>query len=95
MNVTVQLQDSARVALRTLDESDRRELQTWLDNLARWDHDERLRSMAKPSAEANVSVLDTGHDLALFFTLDERAKRITVVDLSKPSRWKNVPVAAG
>lgn len=95
MNVTVQLHESARAALRTLDESDRREMQTWLDNLTRWDRDERLRAMAKPSAEANVSVLDTGRDLALFFTLDERAKRITVVDLSKPSRWKHVPVAAG
>jgi len=85
---------SVDVAIRTLDESERRKVFAWLQHLENWEHDEHVREMSKPTIEKDVYVLNTSDDIRLFFTLDLPNHEISVIDLAKPSRFENVPVAS-
>jgi hypothetical protein len=69
------------IALRTLDEEDRRRVLAWLGHLENWEGDPFVRehSHKLPSAE-DVYVLKTSADLWIFFKLEPA--RIVVLDVA-------------
>lgn len=70
------------VALRTLDEANRRRVYLWFDRLAKWDGDDFVRSHShRLESVPGVYVLKTGTDLRIFFQLDEDT--VTILDLAK------------
>jgi hypothetical protein len=75
------------MALRTLDDDDRRKVFAWFTHLGNWENDEHVRGMTKPTVERGTYALNTTDDLRIFFKLNEAEKEIVVVDLSKPSRF--------
>jgi mRNA-degrading endonuclease RelE of RelBE toxin-antitoxin system len=85
---------SVDAAIRTLDESDRRKVFSWLQHLENWEKDEHVRKMAKLTKYKDVYVLNTSDDLRIFFKLDLLKQEISIIDIAKPSRFKNVPVAS-
>jgi len=85
---------SINAAIRTLDEEDRRKVFAWLDHLENWENDEHVRKMSKRTTEKDVYVLNTSDDIRIFFQLDTRKQEISIVDIAKPSRFENVPVAS-
>jgi mRNA-degrading endonuclease RelE of RelBE toxin-antitoxin system len=84
---------SVTVAIRTLCEEDRRKIIAWFDHLGNWEHDEHVQKLSKKTSEKDVYVLNTSDDLRIFFQLDIPKQEIVIVDIAKPSRFKNVPVA--
>jgi mRNA-degrading endonuclease RelE of RelBE toxin-antitoxin system len=84
---------SVEAAIRTLDEAERRKVFAWLDHLANWENDEHVRKLSKPTRDKNVFVLNTSDDIRIFFELDSAKKEISILDISRPSRFDNVPVA--
>jgi hypothetical protein len=87
-------QRSVDAAIRTLDESEQPKVFQWLRHLENWENDEHVRRMAKLTPYKDVYVLDTSDDLRIFFKLDVSKQEISVIDLAKPSRFANVPVAS-
>jgi hypothetical protein len=85
---------SVDAAIRTLDESERRKVFAWLQHLENWENDEHVRKMSKSTVDKDVHVLNTSDDLRIFFKLDLARKEISVIDIAKPSRFENVPVAS-
>ncbi len=85
---------SVDAAIRTLDENDQRKLFAWLQHLENWDNDQHVRKMSKLTTYKDVYVLNTSDDLRIFFKLDPQKKEISVIDIAKPSRFENVPVAS-
>jgi mRNA-degrading endonuclease RelE of RelBE toxin-antitoxin system len=70
------------VALRTLDEENRRKVHAWFDHLANWDGDEFVRSRSHGlESSPNVYVLKTSTDLRIFFTIANNT--ITIIDIAK------------
>ncbi len=82
-------------AVRTLDESDRGKVFAWFQHLENWQIDEHVRTMSKPTGTADVYVLNTADDIRIFFELDLAKNEISILDIAKPSRFANVPVASG
>ena len=60
----------------------------WLGHLANWENDQATRDASKPSVYENVFVLTTSDDIRISFSLDNEKHEITVLDLSKPSRFE-------
>jgi hypothetical protein len=65
----------------------------WLDHLENWENDEQVRKMSKRTAYQDVYVLNTSDDIRIFFKLDLQNNKISIIDIAKPSRFENVPVA--
>lgn len=85
---------SVDAAIRTLDDGDRRKVFSWFDTLGNWENDEHVRKMAKSAVAKGVYVLDTADDIRIFFSIDVDRREISIVDIAKPSRFEDVPVAA-
>lgn len=90
----VSKQRSVDAAIRTLSEEERRKVFAWLDHLENWENDEQVRKMSKQTICKDVYVLNTSDDIQIFFKIDINGKEITVIDIAKPSRFQNVPVAS-
>jgi mRNA-degrading endonuclease RelE of RelBE toxin-antitoxin system len=70
------------LALRTLDEDNRRRVHSWFGHLANWDADEFARSHSYSlDSIPGVHVLKTGTDFRIFFRVQENT--ITVLDIGK------------
>ncbi len=82
------------MALRTLDADERQKVLSWFDHLANWENDEHVRKMAKAMPYQNTFFIDTPDDMRIFFTLDNTAREIVVLDLAKPSRFEAVGAAS-
>jgi hypothetical protein len=85
---------SVDAAIRTLDESERGKVFAWLHHLENWENDEHVRKMSKRTSHDDVYVLNTSDDLRIFFKLDGPNQEISIIDIAKPSRFENVPVAS-
>lgn len=71
---------SVNVALRTLDDANRRRVRAWFDHLANWDGDEFVRKHSHSlDSLAGVYVLKTSSDWRIFFTI--QGNTLTVVDI--------------
>jgi mRNA-degrading endonuclease RelE of RelBE toxin-antitoxin system len=82
----MQLNLSERVitALSTLGSDDRRRVEVWFGYLRNWDEDPFVRSHSVPLTVQGKPVLmfRTSTDVRIFYTVDEQAETITVVDLT-------------
>lgn len=78
---------TVELALRTLDENDRRQVFSWFDHLKNWENDEHVRKMVKPTVERDIYALNTSDDMRIFFRLNEAEGEIVIVDLARPSRF--------
>jgi mRNA-degrading endonuclease RelE of RelBE toxin-antitoxin system len=68
------------VALRTLDDENRRKVKAWFDSLANWDGDEFVRKHSHSlDSLPGVYVLKTSSDWRIFFTI--QGNTLTVVDI--------------
>jgi mRNA-degrading endonuclease RelE of RelBE toxin-antitoxin system len=83
---------SVDAAIRTLSDEDRRKVSVWLTRLKNWENDEHTRKISKTTVDKSVHVLNTTDDIRIFFKLDQEAKEITILDIAKPSRFKNINV---
>jgi hypothetical protein len=90
----VNQEQSVHAAVRTLDEEDRRKALAWFQHLGNWENDARVRKMSKPTRDEDVYALNTTDDLRIFFKLDLPKQQITILDIAKPSRFGNVPLAS-
>jgi hypothetical protein len=78
---------SVEFALGTLAPAERQKALAWLDHLANWENDPQTRAASKPSNYRNVQVLTTSDDISISFSLDSENSEITVLDITKPSRF--------
>jgi mRNA-degrading endonuclease RelE of RelBE toxin-antitoxin system len=78
---------SVVAAIKTLGAEESRKVLSWLDHLQDWENDAHLRGSSKAMSYENTYVLNTSDDMRIFFTLDVKKKTITIVDISKPSRF--------
>lgn len=79
----VKLTQPAEIALRTLNQEDRRRVAAWLDHLKNWENDSFVRENTRPLATngaEKVYILRTSMDLFIFFTIDDR--EIQVLDMA-------------
>jgi mRNA-degrading endonuclease RelE of RelBE toxin-antitoxin system len=90
----VSKQRSVDAAIRTLSDEDRRKVFAWLGHLENWENDEQVRKMSKRTSYQNAYVLNTSDDIRIFFKLDLQNNEISIIDIAKPSRFENVPVAS-
>jgi mRNA-degrading endonuclease RelE of RelBE toxin-antitoxin system len=90
----VSKQRSVDAAIRTLDEVERRKVSSWFNHLENWENDEHVRTMSRSTAYKDVYVLNTSDDIRIFFKLDLSKQEISIIDIAKPSRFENVPVAS-
>lgn len=69
------------IALRTLGDEDRRQLDAWFDHLKNWKKDPTIRRLSKklPSAD-NVYALETSSDFWIFFRLEQ--DEIVLLDIA-------------
>jgi hypothetical protein len=75
------LTQPVHIALRTLDEDDRRKVTAWLDHLRNWENDDFLRKHShKLESSEDVYVLQTTTDFRIFFTIEK--DKITVLDIA-------------
>jgi mRNA-degrading endonuclease RelE of RelBE toxin-antitoxin system len=73
---------SVEVALRTLDDDNRRRVHDWFGHLANWDGDEFVRSHSHSlDSIPGVYVLKTSTDLRIFFTI--HGNTVTIIDIAK------------
>lgn len=69
------------IALRTLDDEDRRRVHAWFDHLRNWDSDSFVRSHSVPlKSVKGVYIFRTTSDFRIFFRFD--GDTITVLDLT-------------
>jgi mRNA-degrading endonuclease RelE of RelBE toxin-antitoxin system len=85
---------SVVAAIRTLDDSDRRKVFAWLQHLENWENDSHVRKLSKSTPYEGVYALNTPDDIRIFFKLDLPNQQIEIIDIAKPSRFENVPVAS-
>jgi mRNA-degrading endonuclease RelE of RelBE toxin-antitoxin system len=72
---------AVEVALRTLDEENRRHVRSWFDRLANQDEDDFVRSHSHSlSSIPGVQVLKTSTDLRIFFRME--GNTITILDVA-------------
>lgn len=79
-----------RAAIRTLNEEDQRKVSAWIHHLENWENDKHLQKMSKPTTFKDVYALNTSEDIMIFFQLNLPKKEISIIDIAKPSRFKNV-----
>jgi hypothetical protein len=80
MNVI--LTQPVEIALRTLDEDDRRRVVAWLDCLKNWETDDYVRKRSHQlNPDEDVYVLKTSTDIRIFFRLEPDA--IAVLDIAR------------
>jgi mRNA-degrading endonuclease RelE of RelBE toxin-antitoxin system len=73
---------AVEVALRTLDDDNRRQVQAWADHLANWDGDALVRSHSHSlDSIPGVYVLKTSTDLRIFFKI--HGNTVTIIDIAK------------
>jgi hypothetical protein len=89
----VSKQRSVDAAIRTLSEEERRKVFAWLGHLENWENDEQVQKRSKRTTYQDVYVLNTSDDIRIFFKLDLKNNEISIIDIAKPSRFENVPVA--
>jgi hypothetical protein len=78
------LAEPAEIALRTLEQDDRRRVNALCDALKNWENDATIRSRSKLLAgDDGTYVLDTSTDICIFFTFDQG--RIVVLDIARRS----------
>jgi mRNA-degrading endonuclease RelE of RelBE toxin-antitoxin system len=76
----VVMKPSVEVALRTLDDANRRRVHSWFRHLANWDGDEFVRSRSHElESIPGAYVLQTNTDLRIFFTIQENT--ISILDI--------------
>lgn len=93
--MTVSLNHTADIAMRTLGEEDRRKVFAWIDNLKRWEEDSFVRSKAKKldvKTSENVFVLNTSTDLSILFVL--HVDHIELIDIARPASLETVRQAS-
>lgn len=78
---------SVDFAIRTLTPSERQRVSASLDHLANWENEPHTREASKASIYKNVFVLTTSDDIRIFFSLEHEKNEITVLDITKPSRF--------
>jgi mRNA-degrading endonuclease RelE of RelBE toxin-antitoxin system len=72
---------SVEVALRTLDNDNRRRVHAWFDQLRNWDGDEFVRSHShRLDSIPDVYVLKTSTDFRVFFTI--HGNTVTIIDIA-------------
>jgi mRNA-degrading endonuclease RelE of RelBE toxin-antitoxin system len=72
---------SVDVALRTLDDDNRRRVHAWFEHLANWDEDAFVRRHSHLlDSVPGVYVLKTSTDLRLFFTI--QPDTVTILDIA-------------
>ena len=86
---------SVDFAIRTLTETEKQKVFAWLDHLANWENDKQTRDASKASIYKNVFVLTTSDDIRISFSLDNDNSEITVLDITKPSRFEPVSRSVG
>jgi mRNA-degrading endonuclease RelE of RelBE toxin-antitoxin system len=79
---------SVDFAIRTLTETERQKVFAWFDHLANWENDPDTREASRVSSYENVLVLTTSDDFRISFSLDQEKGEITVLDISRPSRFE-------
>lgn len=79
---------SVDFAIRTLNPTERHKVFAWLDHLANWENDQHTREASKASIYENIFVLTTSDDIRISFSLDNEKNEITVLDITKPSRFE-------
>ena len=90
--MTVSKLRSVDAAIRTLSGADRRRVLDLIQALQNWDDDDHLKQVSKPTIYNDLYALDTLYDIRIFFTLDEASRTISILDIAKPSRFKNAIV---
>jgi hypothetical protein len=86
-HMNVKKSPSVDFAIRTLHPAERKKVFAWLDHLANWENDQHTREESKPSIYKDVFVLTTSDDFRISFSLDIEKKEITVLDITRPSRF--------
>lgn len=70
------------IALRTLDQEDRRKVEAWFNRLRNWDSDPFVREHShRLDSASDVYVLKTSTDLRIFFSL--QGITITIRDIAR------------
>ena len=73
---------TVEIALSSLDSNEARWVQSWFDNLRRWDEDEAIRNNSvRLDSIPGVYVLWTTTDLRIFFRID--GDTITILDVAR------------
>ncbi len=75
-------------AIRTLSPTERQKVFAWFDHLANWENDPHTREASRASTYEDVLVLTTSDDFRISFSLDQEKGEITVLDISRPSRFE-------
>jgi mRNA-degrading endonuclease RelE of RelBE toxin-antitoxin system len=72
------------IALRTLDEEDRRKIEPWFERLKNWEKDPSVRERSQKLASTDgVYVLRTNSEYRIFFKLEQ--DRILILDIATKS----------
>jgi mRNA-degrading endonuclease RelE of RelBE toxin-antitoxin system len=72
---------AVEVALRTLDDDNRRRVHTWFGRLANWDGDDSVRRHShRLESIPDAYVLRTGTDLRIFFEV--HGGTVTILDIA-------------
>lgn len=79
---------SVDFAIETLPLAERQKVFAWFDHLANWEKDQLTREASKASTYENVFVLTTADDIRISFNLNKEKNEITVLDITKPSRFE-------
>jgi len=70
------------IALRTLDDEDRRRVWAWFEHLTNWEKDQFVREHSqKLNSADDIYVLRTSGDLRIFFRLEK--DRIIILDIAR------------
>jgi mRNA-degrading endonuclease RelE of RelBE toxin-antitoxin system len=73
---------SVEVALRTLDDDNRRRMQAWFGQLANWDGDDFVRTHShRLDSIPGVYVLKTNTDFRIFFTI--HGNTVTIIHITR------------
>jgi mRNA-degrading endonuclease RelE of RelBE toxin-antitoxin system len=77
----VVLTPAVEVAIRTLDDDNRRRVQSWFGHLAKWETDDYVRSHShRLDSIADAYVLKTSTDLRIFFKV--HGGTVTILDIA-------------
>jgi mRNA-degrading endonuclease RelE of RelBE toxin-antitoxin system len=77
--------ERVQTALQVLSEDERNRLAVWFDYLRKWEQDPfaRSRSTLLPLQGKSIYMFRTTADIRIFFTLDQEAQTIVVLDVAK------------
>ena len=86
---------SVDFAIQTLSPSDQQKVFNLFAHLENWENDQHMREASKASIYENVFVLTTSDDIRITFNLDTTKKEITVLDITRPSRFEHAGHSSG